>query len=50
MYAAQGQLGVGHVELVGELSPGGAAAISAASEPAVDEIPLDRAAMEFGTD
>jgi argininosuccinate synthase len=50
LYAAQGQLGVGHVDLVGELSPGGAAAISASSEPAVDEVLLDRAAMESGTD
>jgi argininosuccinate synthase len=50
MYSAQGQLGIGHVELVGELESGGASAISAASEPLVDEELLDAAAMEAGTD
>jgi argininosuccinate synthase len=50
MYAGQGQLGAGHVDLVGQLQPGGAAAISAPTEPAVDEEFLDAAAMEFGTD
>ncbi len=53
LYAAQGLLGPDAHELVGELTPGGAAAISA--NPAavgVDEQDdaLDRAAMEFGTD
>jgi argininosuccinate synthase len=52
LYAAQGQLLSGHVRLIGELQPGGAAAISAT--PATideDEIEsLDRAAMEAGTD
>jgi argininosuccinate synthase len=53
LYAAQGLLGADAHELVGELTPGGAAAISA--NPAAvgldeqDEA-LDRAAMEFGTD
>lgn len=50
MYASQGQLGVGHVELVGELKPGGAEAIAAASKVTIDEEFLDGAAMEFGTD
>ena len=54
MYAGQGQLGPGHVDLVGHLQPGGAEAIAAA--PAADLLDedeaetLDRAAMEFGTD
>ena len=50
LYAAQGQLGVGHVDLVGELAPGGAKSIAASDEPAVDDVLLDGAAMEFGTD
>jgi argininosuccinate synthase len=54
MYAGQGQLGPGHVDLVGHLQPGGSAAISAAPpdlELVEDEVEsLDRAAMEFGTD
>ena len=50
MYAGQGQLGSGHVDLVGRLDAGGAAAIAAPSEPVTDEEMLDRAAMEFGTD
>jgi argininosuccinate synthase len=50
IYAAQGQLGVGHVDLVGELRPGGADAISARSSSEVDEALLDAAAMEAGTD
>ena len=50
LYAAQGQLGVDHVELVGELRPGGAEAISARSGSEVDEALLDAAAMEAGTD
>jgi argininosuccinate synthase len=50
MYAGQGQLGASHIDLVGRLQPGGAAAISAPTAPAVDEEFLDAAAMEFGTD
>ena len=53
LYAAQGQLGRGHLDLVGELEPGGAAQI--ASNPRTVDIDdaldaLDAAAMEFGTD
>jgi argininosuccinate synthase len=53
LYAAQGLLGADAKQLVGELAPGGAAAISA--NPAAagvdsDDDLLDRAAMEFGTD
>jgi argininosuccinate synthase len=50
LYARQGQLG-GHAQLIGELEPGGAEAI--AEIGTVDEgdvEPLDRAAMESGTD
>lgn len=50
LYAAQGQLGAGHVELVGRLDAGGAAAIAASEASAADEELLDRAAMESGTD
>jgi argininosuccinate synthase len=54
MYAGQGQLGPGHVDLVGHLQPGGAEAIAAApADDLLDEEEaetLDRAAMEFGTD
>ena len=54
LYAAQGQLLSGQAELVGELRPGGAAAIAAAPpelDLVEDEVEsLDRAAMEFGTD
>ena len=50
MYAEQGQLGAGHVELVGHLDAGGAAAIAGAAEDLPDEELLDRAAMEAGTD
>jgi argininosuccinate synthase len=50
MYAGQGQLGSGHVDLVGQLDAGGAEAIAAPLEPVDDEKLLDRAAMEFGTD
>jgi len=53
LYAASGLLGVRHQELVGELEPGGAHAISANPRAAsVDDLddPLDRAAMESGTD
>ena len=53
LYASQGLLGADARELVGELTPGGAAAISA--NPAAvgvdnEDDALDRAAMEFGTD
>ena len=50
MYAAQGQLATGHVELVGRLDAGGGAAIAASSADLPDEELLDRAAMEAGTD
>jgi argininosuccinate synthase len=53
LYAAQGQLVARHQDLVGELEPGGATAISANPLAArVDEQDdaLDRAAMESGTD
>ncbi|MGE9807106.1 MULTISPECIES: argininosuccinate synthase [unclassified Janibacter] len=52
LYAAQGQLGVGHRDLVGSLEPGGAAQIASNPAAASDESDeaLDRAAMEFGTD
>ncbi len=50
MYAEQGQLGAGHVELVGRLDAGGAEAIAAYEAVAADEEMLDRAAMESGTD
>lgn len=52
LYAAQGLLGRDATDLVGELAPGGAAAITAnpaASDGDGDDA-LDRAAMEFGTD
>lgn len=51
LYAAQGQLVARHQDLVGDLEPGGAKAIS--SNPraqAADDDALDRAAMESGTD
>src|SRR5829696_4249890 len=53
LYAAQGLLGAHAQELVGELAPGGAAAISAnpaAADVDNEDDALDRAAMEFGTD
>ncbi|MCE1180003.1 MAG: argininosuccinate synthase [Micrococcales bacterium] len=53
LYAAQGQLSGGHQELVGDLTPGGAAQIAAnKSAENVDEQDdaLDRAAIEFGVD
>jgi argininosuccinate synthase len=54
LYASQGQLLPGQQRLVGELSPGGAAAIAALpaeAAPEEDEVEsLDRAAMESGTD
>ncbi len=50
LYAAQGQLATGHVELVGRLDAGGAEAIAASEVVDADEVMLDRAAMEAGTD
>ena len=54
LYAAQGQLVARHQDLVGDLEPGGAKAISAnpraAQASTRDDDALDRAAMEFGTD
>ena len=50
LYAAQGQLATGHVELVGRLDAGGAQAIAASEVVDTDEVMLDRAAMEAGTD
>jgi argininosuccinate synthase len=50
LYAAQGQLATGHVELVGRLDAGGAEAIAASAVSDTDEQLLDRAAMESGTD
>jgi argininosuccinate synthase len=49
MYAQQGQLG-GQVELVGELEPGGAAAIANPERIPDAASSLDRAAIEAGTD
>ncbi len=49
MYASQGQLGPGHVELIGRLTPGGAKAIAGSTDDSA-EVMLDRAAMESGTD
>ncbi|MFV0430427.1 MAG: argininosuccinate synthase [Arachnia sp.] len=53
LYAAQGTLGGTQAELIGELTPGGAAAIAELDSPAVDgdvERAVGRASMEFGTD
>ena len=50
LYAEQGQLRAGHVELVGQLDAGGADAIAAPSGEVEDEELLERAAMEAGTD
>ncbi len=52
LYAAQGQLLDGTVRLVGQLASGGASAIAAAPElvSGEDDLALDRAAMEAGTD
>ena len=52
MYAAQGTLHGSQAHLVGELAPGGAAAIAAdpVEEEQDDVVALDRAAMEAGTD
>ena len=50
LYAAQGQLQSGHVELVGHLDAGGAGAIAGAGVSVADERALDRAALDEGTD
>ena len=55
MYAAQGVLLSGQIELVGQLEPGGAAAIASAplevNADLIDgEEMLDRAAFEYGSD
>lgn len=53
LYAAQGQLVARHQDLVGDLEPGGAKAISSnphAAQADSDDDALDRAAIEFGTD
>jgi argininosuccinate synthase len=53
LYAAQGQLVARHQDLVGDLEPGGAKAISSnphAAQADADDDALDRAAMESGTD
>jgi argininosuccinate synthase len=51
LYAAQGQLLDGHVDLVGQLQSGGSPAIALAGPAAEqDDLALDRAAMEAGTD
>lgn len=50
MYASQGQLGAGHVELVGQLTPGGAEVIARTPVVETDEEVLGRAAMEAGND
>lgn len=55
MYAGQGVLLGGHIELVGQLEPGGATAIAshpgvADSEQLEAEELLDRAAFEYGSD
>jgi argininosuccinate synthase len=52
LYAAQGQFGGRQAQLVGDLTPGGAQAISALPEEGQLEadVMLDRAAMESGAD
>ena len=50
LYAEQGQLATGHVELVGHLDAGGAEAIAASAVVDADEVMLDRAAMDAGAD
>jgi argininosuccinate synthase len=50
LYAGQGQLGSGHVNLVGQLQPGGSSAIAAPNTGGLDDALLDQAAMESGTD
>lgn len=52
LYLSQGQLRPSDVDLVGELEPGGAAAIASAVdlEEVEEEDALDRAAFDFGAD
>ena len=51
LYASAGQLGPGHVNLIGQLQPGGSRAIaSQQGTPQPSEQLLDGAAMEAGTD
>ena len=50
LYKAQGQLGDGHFELIGKLEIGGADAISAPNKARELNEPLNRAAMETGSD
>jgi argininosuccinate synthase len=51
MYAGLGVLPAGETQLVGELRPGGAAAISTNPGAAAEkESALDEAAMQFGAD
>lgn len=51
LYASQGQLGSSHVNLVGQLNAGGAAAIaSPSSADSKEDALLEQAAMEIGTD
>jgi argininosuccinate synthase len=51
MYAGQGQLLDGHINLMGTLTPGGAEAIAATpSTGGANEEPLERASFELGAD
>ena len=50
LYAQQGQLRSGHVDLVGRLDAGGADDIARASSPVQDVPALDRAALDEGAD
>ena len=50
LYAQQGQLRSGHVDLVGQLDSGGADDIARASSPVQDVPALDRAALDEGAD
>jgi argininosuccinate synthase len=49
-YTGLGMIGNGHTRLVGRLAQGGAEAIASRGEVDRDDEPLDRAAMESGTD
>ncbi len=51
LYANQGQLLDGHVNLVGQLESGGSKAIAADPKPELeDEVPLERASFDLGAD
>lgn len=50
IYASQGVLRSGQLELVGHLDAGGAAAIIGSPQVVTDDAALDRAAMESGSD